>query len=216
MSRFSLVLRTLEVVRDTTLESESAEADAPAERLCWHCCHSWRGESLKFPVSQDHRLRKFRVVGQFCSWECVKGYNRDNYANIRNSIQDVNIRYYRKMMTGNVVPIPAAPPRSFLKAFGGKMNIDDFRKNFNRVTTPERSLWSTVLVQIDNTNTTAVSGARKLAAPGSGEGDDRVDFANASCKNDSFRLRRSKPLAHAGRNGLERALGLNSLIKIKS
>ena len=126
MSTLSLVLRTLEILRETGERREPGGVDAPVQqRLCWHCCHPWRGESLKFPVSKDDRLKKFRVVGQFCSWECIKGYNRDNYANIRNSIQDVNIRYYRKMMTGNVIPVPAAPPRSFLTAFGGKMNIDE-------------------------------------------------------------------------------------------
>ncbi len=217
MSTLSLVLRTLEILRETGERRETTGVDAPVQqRLCWHCCHPWRGESLKFPVSKDDRLKKFRVVGQFCSWECIKGYNRDNYANIRNSIQDVNIRYYRKMMTGNVIPVPAAPPRSFLTAFGGKMNIDDFRKNFSRVTFPERTMWSTILVQTDGKAVAAVTEPRRSAQAPSSAGDDRVDFANAACKNDSFRLRRPKPLAHAGRNGLERALGLNSLIKIKS
>jgi len=215
LSSLSAILRTLEIHAAAPARDSSSSSPPPAQRLCWHCCHSWQGESIKFPVSQDFRLKRFRVVGQFCSWECVKGYNRDNYANIRNSIQDVNIRYYRKMMSGNVVPVPAAPPRSFLKAFGGKMDIDEFRKDFSHVATPERSLWSAILVQFDNKLTPVSETARKAAAVPA-PGGDHVDFAGASCKNDSFRLRRPKPLAHAGRNGLERALGLNSLIKIKS
>lgn len=212
MSKLSLVLRILEIQTAGQIITAKQD-DVPVERLCWHCCHPWQGKSIEFPISQDPRLKKFKVVGQFCSWECIKGYNRDNFANLRNSIQDVNIRYYRKMLTGNVVPIPAAPPRSFLKAFGGKMTIDEFRNNCGHISASEISMWSTVLVQIDNKLATVPDAARKPAAT---DENKHVDFADASCKNDSFRLRRPKPLAHGGRNGLERALGLNSLIKIKS
>lgn len=211
MSKLSLVLRILEI--QTAGQIIAKPDDVPVERLCWHCCHPWQGHSIEFPISQDSRLKKFKVVGQFCSWECIKAYNRDNYTNIRNSIQDVNIRYYRKMLTGNVAPVSPAPPRSFLKAFGGKMTIDEFRKNSSRMNASEKSLWSTVLIQIDNKLAPAPDAIRKPAAS---DENRHVDFADASCKNDSFRLRRPKPLAHGGRNGLERALGLNSLIKIKS
>jgi hypothetical protein len=93
------------------------------------------------------------------------------------------------------------------------MTIDDFRKNCSPMNGSEKSLWSAVSIQIDNK---IVSNRETTRKPVAADENRHVDFADASCKNDSFRLRRPKPLAHGGRNGLERALGLNSLIKIKS
>lgn len=208
MSKLSQVLRCIDVQRVLAPSSPDRQV-VPAERLCWHCCHQWVGSSIQFPIRYDDRLNKFKVVGQFCSWQCVKGYNRDYFTNVRNSVHDVNIRYYRKKLTGNTVSVTAAPPRAFLKAFGGTMTIDDFRKSSCSVS--EATLWSDNLIPIDMTKFS------KSAEPKITIDENRqVDFKDATCKNDSFRLRRPKPLAHGGKNGLERALGLNSLIKIKT
>ncbi len=206
MSKLSQVLRCIDVQRVIASSSPEQQQDVP--RLCWHCCHRWDGSSIQFPIKYDDRLNKFKVVGQFCSWQCLKGYNRDYFTNVRNSVHDVNIRYYRKQLTGNTVSVAAAPPRSFLKAFGGTMSIDDFRKS--SCSTSEASMWSDKLIPIDTTRFSRASEPKITI-----DENRHVDFKDAVCKNDSFRLRRPKPLAHGGKNGLERALGLNSLIKIK-
>lgn len=206
MSKLSEILRVLEVRTILT----PAPIERPIERLCWHCCHAWEGNSIPFPIRHDDKLGKFKVVGQFCSWQCVKGYNRDYVANIRHSINDVNIRYYRKKLTGNTVPISAAPPRAFLKAFGGQMTIDEFRRTSCSVS--EMGTWSDVLIPINTTRFSKTTSEPKKMT----DENRQVDFGDAVCKNDSFRLRRPKPLVHGGRNGLERVLGLNSLIKIKT
>ena len=207
LSQLSRILRILDIQKVSTLLQQQPET---AERLCWHCCHPWDGTIIKLPIKHDKRLGKFKVVGQFCSWQCLKGYNRDYVTNIRNSINDVNIRYYRKELTGNTVPVVSAPPRSFLKAFGGTMTIDEFRKT--SCSFSESSMWSDVLIPI---NTSRFSKSTPANQKTSVDENRQVDFGDAVSKNDSFRLRRPKPLAHGGRNGLERALGLNSLIKIK-
>lgn len=74
-------------------------------------------------------------------------------------------------------------------------------------------MWSDTLIPID---TTKFSKSMTIEPKIAIDENRQVNFKDAVCKNDSFRLRRPKPLAHGGKNGLERALGLNSLIKIKS
>lgn len=209
MSKLSQVLRCIDVQR--VMSPSSPGRQPTAERLCWHCCHQWVGGSIQFPIRYDDRLEKFKVVGQFCSWQCIKGYNRDYFTNVRNSVHDVNIRYYRKKLTGNTATISAAPPRVCLKAFGGTMTIDEFRKSSCSVS--EAAMWSDTLIPID---TTKFSKSMTIEPKIAIDENRQVNFKDAVCKNDSFRLRRPKPLAHGGKNGLERALGLNSLIKIKS
>lgn len=205
MSKLAQILRSLDVVEGIR-EIISEKMVESVQRLCWHCCHTWSGPTIPFPMRHDERRNKFTVVGQFCSWECVKAYNRDQYAGIRNSLNSVNIRHYYKKVTGDSRRFVSAPPRALLKAFGGTLTIDEFRRsrdpNLSYSFAPGRFVH--------------VVPQSELAAPSRKKAPETakpVDFGDAVCKNDNLRMKRPKPLTHGGRNGLERALGLNSLLK---
>ncbi len=205
-SRLATLLRTLVIVQ----EIPTVEDVVPVKALCWHCCHPFDGPKLQFPVSHDDRTNRFRVVGAFCSWECVKAYNRDTFTRHMSSINSVNIRYYYKQVTGKCDTIRSAPPRVALKAFGGHLTIEEFRKCRDSGLSYELDVTRMVPIVSHTDHTVAIEPKVQHAAA------KPVDFADAVCKSDNLRLKRPKPLAHAGRNTLERVLGLNSLIKKKT
>lgn len=216
-SFFAAILRASDVCDEETrvgasvpTTSEPARTDDDV-RLCWYCCHPWVGAVIPFPVSYDERRDKFKVIGQFCSWECLKAYNRDYYANIRRSINDVNMRHYYKKLTGDTRCFRCAPHRAHLKAFGGTLTIEEFRTMQDPELKYAFSVGNFVpIVRMSENDDRVVDKRKKIGAD-----EAPVDFGNSSYKNDTLKLRRPKPLTHGGRNGLERALGLNSLLKPK-
>ena len=69
---------------------------------------------------------RFSVVGQFCSWECMKAYNLHSRNAKFGEVQS-NMSLMRKRMYGNTSRIHVAPDRFMLKKFGGSMTDDEFR-----------------------------------------------------------------------------------------
>lgn len=193
--------------------NDRRRTDPPAEepRLCWHCCHTWTGPAIGFPVSYDPKRNTFKIAGHFCSWECLRAYNRDSFTGLRNSLQNVNIRHYYKMITGNKHTFKSAPPRCLLKSFGGDMSIREFRDLQNTELSYYVIPGSVAFVSTQPL-VPAIAATEHLRKPIEAK---PVDFGDAVSKIDNLRLKRPKPLQHGGRNGLERALGLNSLLKQK-
>lgn len=186
------------------------EAVAP---LCWHCSHPFEGIALQFPVRHDDRRNAFKVVGQFCSWPCVKAYNRDTYG-LRSSINDVTIRHYYTRCTGRRDLIRSAPPRVALKAFGGHLAIEEFRQGFATHPPVGKADLVSLPVHFLGPFALAVGGPRSAATPSKRKAtvpEGALDFADVNAR-DTLQLRRPKPLA-VGQNTLERTLGLNSLIR---
>ena len=93
---------------------------------CWWCCHQFDGIPRFMPTNYDEVRKRFRVMGIFCSWSCVKAFyeNEPKYSNgskgtlLTTLIRTIHGRYY---------DISSAPPRSALKVFGGTMTIEQFR-----------------------------------------------------------------------------------------
>ena len=140
----------------------------------------------------------------------MKAYDRDTFAPRVSSGKTANIRYYYKKVTGRSIGnVRSAPPRVALKAFGGKLGIEDFRKEFDAGLSYELDVTRLIPVVPLQRGASEPAGAARHEAPTS------VDFADATYRSDNLRLKRPKPLAHAGRNTLERVLGLNSLTKKK-
>ena len=95
---------------------------------CWWCCHPFNNEPCYLPTVHDEYRKRFVVVGNFCSWSCVKSYNidiGDMSVNKRNYI----IRYILSKMGQKTADIKPAPPRTMLKQFGGNLSIEEFRKS---------------------------------------------------------------------------------------
>lgn len=178
------------------------------QRLCWHCCHPWQGEALQYPFAYDDRTRKFKVGGQFCSFSCIKGYARDTMSVAVSGVHMMNIRHYKKVITGKADMIVPAPPRITLKVFGGDLSIEEFRQETPNV---EYVLNHGHLIKIipyerheyksNERNVTMI------------ETDTAVNIMPSTVKNEHLKLRRTKPLSQ-GRTNIERTLGLNSFANL--
>lgn len=175
------------------------------EKLCWHCCHPIPIEckTLQYPYKLLSS-GQFLVGGQFCSWECIKGYGRDHMSRVLSGVHQVNIRHYRKMITGLINNVIPAPPKIVLKAFGGHMDIKEFRK-------PNSKLEYVVnygrLIKVIPYETHEYKFEDKHV--NTKQTDRLMNIENAVIANDYLKLRRPKPVAK-GKSTLERSLGLNT------
>lgn len=184
----------------TEIDTAEHVPDAPLDeaRLCWHCCHPFESEPLQFPFRYDQRRDAFRVGGAFCSWECLKAYGRDS---VRRAYPPP-IDFYHKRVTGTYERVRPAPPRCVLKSFGGHMSIREFREN---LTPLEYKVTLDNLVQV--IPYMAEIDALYSRNPSVATRKPPEDFAP------DLKLARPKPLTHTTRITIDRALGLNSLIK---
>lgn len=92
--------------------------------LCWWCCHEIPGEIYRFPYKYEKE--RFYTCGQFCSWPCVKAYNLKNSGyNVATACDAIAL--YRKRIFNEIRPLKTAPSKYTLKAFGGKLSIEEFR-----------------------------------------------------------------------------------------
>lgn len=173
------------------------------DKLCWHCCHpipiGW--VTLQYPF-RVHQSERFTVGGQFCSWECIKGYGRDDMSRGLTGIHQINIRYYRKKITGLLDSVIPAPPRMTLKAFGGHLTIEEFRKPRTNVDYVINYAKMTKVIPYETHEYTSKNKYAKQA-------DRPLVLEGSTVVNDSLKLRRPKP-AVKGKSTLERSLGLNS------
>lgn len=94
------------------------------EILCWWCCHKFDGIPRFMPTKYDHVRQRFRVTGNFCSWPCVRTYMESE-----KRITHTLLLKLVWIIHGKRYEINKAPPRETLKAFGGKMSIEEFRNN---------------------------------------------------------------------------------------
>lgn len=141
------------------------------------------------PVDYDIKTDVYTVYGNYCSLECIKAYNahtNDSYKHNRFSLITQMYNLYEKN-------IQLAPPREALKCFGGKLTIDEFRKNngiFSNINIPPLT---------------------KLALQT--DGDKNLSFVNNFTwtsnvnENEETTLIRKSPLKH--QNTLEKFVTLN-------
>jgi len=99
-------------------------------KLCWWCSHEIPGEVYKLPFKLDKG--RFHLMGQFCSWPCVKSYNIFSDKPTLGRTSDL-ITLYRQKTLGKITVLNAAPPRFSLKAFGGTLTIEEFRSGKKNV-----------------------------------------------------------------------------------
>lgn len=95
---------------------------------CWWCTYAIKNKSLSLPISYDRKQDKFICNGHFCGWECMKAYNFYENTSGKEYRASLITMMYQKM-NSQVKKISIAPPRQCLKIYGGKMTIDEFRKN---------------------------------------------------------------------------------------
>jgi hypothetical protein len=101
--------------------------------VCWWCVHALPGEPLHLPFKYDDRLKRFTTTGNFCSWECLKGYALDMNTSRSGEIQEY-IALMRKHAFGKYTPLKPAPKRQALAIFGGNLTIEQFRSGEHQPT----------------------------------------------------------------------------------
>jgi len=100
---------------------------------CWHDCHPF--DTTPIPIPKYTRgnapNNTFTVYGVFCSCNCAVAYilERNTYDQ-----QHLLLRFRQMMIdvfhmtSAEVFAFEPAPPRIFLRLFGGHLDIDDFRR----------------------------------------------------------------------------------------
>lgn len=136
------------------------------ESLCHNCCHTFSTVPVPLPQTYDDVKRVYYCRGYFCSWNCAKSYNLANtniigkgdrnayisllayrlwvkYKENRPS-DDVLERYSRY----NILP---PPPKECLKAFGGHVDIEDYRRGFFGIVPPDEAVCGKPFLNIRET-----------------------------------------------------------------
>ena len=131
--------------------------------LCHHCCHSFKTVPVPLPQTFDREKRIYYCRGLFCSWNCAKSHNLANSSLIGKGDRNAYIallaygmwvkhrtsrpdmgplsrsecstldRYSRY----NISP---SPPKECLKAFGGDVEIEQYRRGFFGIVPPEEAV----------------------------------------------------------------------------
>ena len=180
------------------------------ETWCWHCCHPCNKVPIPMPVNYCENSDTFTVRGAFCSWPCMRAYLRDSVAPHRSSIQAMNMAVFRKRCEpGRKMERSfPAPPRQLLNVFGGTMTLEEFRGAAEKGTTysflPPKMLPHMEILEEQRASS-------RLRAPVDQDLNTSVDFQNVSSKNETLRLRRSKP-QKAETTTLERAMGISQFL----
>ncbi|AGE54655.1 MYM-type zinc finger with FCS sequence motif [Paramecium bursaria Chlorella virus KS1B] len=202
VSAWNSVLPVLEITFIETI----TEPEIFVDKLCWHCCHKIPGITLQYPFSYDDKRDVFKVGGQFCSWECIKGFSRDKMSSAVSGIHQMNIRYYRKKITGLTNPVSAAPPFMTLKAFGGPLSIEEFRNP--NVQNADYNVNYAKLVKVIPFQTLEYKFEEKHKQKVENKSLN-INVDASTTQGDCLKLRRPKPMTK-GKATLERVLGLNN------
>lgn len=98
------------------------------DTCCWWCCHTFETTPVCIPAYYCSVSKHFEVFGIFCSWNCAKASVQQNYSS-ESAEQLMWMRIMAKKVFGtDLGEFNAAPPRIFLKMFGGHLDIDTFRE----------------------------------------------------------------------------------------
>ena len=95
---------------------------------CYNCHHNFPNKPFYLPVDYCQELNRYKVMGNFCSPNCVKSYALSHkiYSNKAYLVGQM----YRKLLGHQI--IKKAPPIQCLKEYGGYMDINEYRDTFNK------------------------------------------------------------------------------------
>ncbi|MBP02864.1 MAG: hypothetical protein CMM25_08655 [Rhodospirillaceae bacterium] len=115
-------------IGDVFKQHGNTELPTTSNVWCWWCCHNFETTPCFLPTFYDEIRKRFVVVGNFCSWPCVKAYNieqKDMCIHKRNAI----LRILLRRCGIKSEQIKTAPPRAALRTMGGNLSIDEFRRS---------------------------------------------------------------------------------------
>lgn len=93
---------------------------------CWWCKHCFETVPVPVPVRQGHLQPLYWTVGVCCSWSCVAAYRRSVYPRL----SEASLRRFARDVFGcdHREKLYPAPDWRCLKAFGGCLDIHEFRR----------------------------------------------------------------------------------------
>jgi hypothetical protein len=100
--------------------------------VCWHCTHSFSTVPLPLPVGFDEVSQRLVGTGIFCSWTCMMTYATEH----RMEVHFIPL-LRRRMLLDDQVRIPLLVNRTRLRAFGGDLEISEYRNGWDQ---PRESL----------------------------------------------------------------------------
>jgi hypothetical protein len=124
---YSLLSHTLKL-NDRVIESWPARTHIH----CWNCCHTFTSVPISIPRSTQVINTKtyYEVYGVFCSLNCAKKFllEKDTHdkQQLLMQLNDLCVHVF-DMAPQDVFNAKEAPPRIFLKMFGGHLDIDEYR-----------------------------------------------------------------------------------------
>lgn len=121
------------------------------DSLCHNCCHAFDTIPVPLPYKFDVKRQIYHCRGVFCSWQCAKSFNlrETPFAAKGNRCMYIALlarqmwtKYNDEKLSKDVIrqysyySLDPAPPKTCLKAFGGSMDIEEYRKNFFGIIAP--------------------------------------------------------------------------------
>jgi len=120
-----------------SFNKESLDSENCIHLHCWWCRHSIPPEYQVLGCPLRYSDDIFNCEGSFCSFNCIKAYIEDkNHYNMkyRESVA-LTLLYYSKIFNQDIIysTLFPAPHWSLLKVYGGNLEIEEFRNEFQRV-----------------------------------------------------------------------------------
>ena len=190
--------RVVNLLKDFEERNKANEWPSTTSIHCYWCCHMFKNVPFGIPIKYVDG--KFHVIGCFCSLECAAAHNMHHH----DSADEMWERYMlinmlsRKLDHRDIVK--PAPPRLALKAFGGHMDIEEFREYFktNKVINVNFPPMMTLTQQLEEVNESDITGDLKYIP---------IDTERINKYKEKMKLRRTKPIANF-RNTLDHTMNL--------
>lgn len=190
--------RVVNLLKDFEERNKANEWPSTTSIHCYWCCHKFKNVPFGIPIK--YADNKFHVFGCFCSLECAAAHNMHHH----DSVDEMWERYMlinmlsRKLEHRDIVK--PAPSRLALKAFGGHMDIDEFREYFhtNKVINVNFPPMMTLTQQLEEVNEGDITSDLKYIP---------IDTDRINKYKEKMKLRRTKPIANF-RNTLDHTMNL--------
>ena len=95
---------------------------------CWHCAQPLEAPPVPVASAYEAAAGLFRVTGVFCAWPCGKAHLLETCGFAAGEAMLLLESMARDVFGYKGPPIPRAPPRHRLRAFGGDLEPGDFRR----------------------------------------------------------------------------------------
>jgi hypothetical protein len=180
-------LRVVELLKDFEMKSKMCEWPQSTSIACYWCCHQFNTVPFGIPVKYCNE--KFHVFGCFCSLECAAAYNFDSLESTDEVWERYNLLNLLSRRLGYKPLVKAAPNKLALKMFGGHLDIETFRQNFEskKILSINFPPMMTITQQIEEVNECDISSEYRFIP---------LDNDRINRYKEKLTLKRSKPLTN--------------------